>query len=164
MPQLSVQAMKSNFFDRDKVTRAMSNAAKRNLSKFGAYVRTDAQRSLRYRDKPSGPGEPPSAHKTMSRTKTNKKGVTKTQSVSPLREFIFFAYDETRKSVVIGPAKLNAKFGNAPHALEYGGESIVRSGSGVQSVFIRPRPFMRPALGRTATKLKSIWENSIKKG
>lgn len=160
----TVKAAMGNFFDRSAVIKRTDAAIRKNLSKYGAFVRTRARSSLRYRDKTSTPGAPPSLHKTMFRMKTSKKGVTKKQSVSPLREFLFFAYDDSRKSVVIGPSKLSGKIGSAPQALEYGGVSIVRApGGGTRTVQIRARPFMRPAAEATNRELPSIWQNSIKR-
>lgn len=123
----SVEQFKSAFFDRDAVLKAMDRTTAKALSKFGAFVRQRARTSLRYREASAPPGQPPSAHKTMNRAKRSKKtGVTKIQSVSPLREFIFFAYEKETQSVVIGPAKTNQMnaFGTEhpiPHVLEYGG-------------------------------------------
>ena len=165
MLNMSISMAKSNFFDRSAVITRMKKATMRNLSKFGAYVRTRARTSLRYRDKPSMPGQPPHAHKTMRRTKTSKKGKVSTQSVSPLRDFLFFAADQSRTSVVIGPARLSGRLGDAPSALEYGGSSVVRApGGGTRTVQIAARPFMRPAFEDTKDKLPEIWRNSLQGG
>lgn len=162
---------KDNFFyDKGGALRlAIDAAAAKGLSRWGAYVRTDARTSLRYRDRPSEPGQPPSAHKTMQRAKTSKKGVTRVQGVSPLREFLFFAYDAPAKSVVVGPVLLSGKLGNAPQTLEYGGQSTVRSTVwenhkpvvSARTVNIPARPFMRPAAARTNKRLGEIFAGSV---
>ncbi len=46
------------FFDSDRVKRAAGAAARRNLSKAGAFVRTAARSSIRKRKAISAPGQP----------------------------------------------------------------------------------------------------------
>lgn len=162
MLPFSVGAAKSLFFDRAVVLRAAERAKARGLSKFGAYVRRNAKDLLKYRAQPSAAGSPPSVHRTMTRTKTNRAGVAKTQRVSPLREFLFFAYDPARKSVVIGPAKLDRP-GDAPAALEYGGTSRVERDGKTVTITVRARPYMRPAFEKAARDLPAIWRDSIKR-
>ncbi len=89
------------FFDDDKILDAVDKATRRNLSKFGAYVRQRARRSIRKRKKASAPGAPPSSH-----TGNLKRGIV-------------FGYDRTRGSVVVGPIKNRS--GVAPQTLEHGG-------------------------------------------
>lgn len=163
MLNFSVKVAKSNFFDRAAVQSRADAATLKNLSRWGAYTRTNAQRLLRYRERPSEPGKPPSLHRTMARRRTNRRtGKVTVQGVSPLREFLFFAHDAGTKSVVAGPARLSGKLGDAPAALEHGGESEVRAGAGTRRVTIRPRPFMAPAEARTRSEIPGIWRDSIK--
>lgn len=160
---LTVRAAKRNFFDREKVTRAVDRATHRVLSRFGAFVRTRARTSIRYRKKSSRPGAPPHGHRTMMRMKKDRKGQQKPQMVSPLREFIFFAYDESRKSVVIGPALLNARGGaQVLKSLEYGGPSVIFDGKKRKRVMIKARPFMRPARDAEMSKLRQMLANSVR--
>lgn len=165
--EFTVKLARRNFFDRAAVIRRTDAATRRNHSKFGAFLRQNARRSLKYQEATSSAGDPPAVHKTMTRPgkvskKTGKAG--KPQGVSPLREFLFFAQDPARKSVVVGPAKLNAKLGDAPRALEYGGTSEVRiPGGGTRMVRIRARPYVRPALSETIRELPAIWRDSIKR-
>lgn len=165
MLNMRFKEAKGGFFNRKAVLDAVGRAEAAVLSKAGAFVRTRAKSSLRYRKAPSAPGQPPSAHRTMSRTKTNRKtGVTKVQGVSPLREFLFFAYDRTTRSVVVGPVRLGGKLGNAPAALEKGGDSVVRLGPGkTRSVGIAARPFMAPAMEAEAPKFPSLWRGAVTK-
>ncbi len=101
-------------------------AGRKGLSKFGAYVRQRARTSIRNRKVPSAPDSPPSSH------------------TGDLRNWILFAYDDSTRSVVIGPAKLN-KPGEAPALLEIGGAATrMRHGKSVRA-FYRPRPYMQPA-------------------
>lgn len=162
---LKLNAAKAGFFDRAKVVNAMNRAAKRALSKFGAFVRQTARTSLRYKDGVSSPGQIPHVHRSKLRKKTNKKtGQAKTQSVSPLRDFIFFSWDDSEKAVVIGPVKLNGtRDNNAPRNLEHGGSAVLPSrGGATRTVKIEPRPFMGPAAAKELPKLSPLWANSLK--
>lgn len=98
--------VKSGFFDRSKVLAAMDEATHVALLKAGAWVRKVAQRSMRYRKTASAPGTPPSA-------RSGQEG-------SLLRRFLFFAYDEPAKQVVVGPLRLGAE-ADVPRLHEYGG-------------------------------------------
>ena len=142
---MSVRRM---FFDRKAVTSRVDRATRRVLSKFGAFVRRGAKSSIRRRKRASAPGEPPSSHSGL------------------LRRFIFFGYDRTRRSVVIGPQMLNQKVGDAPHALEHGGTSTVVEGTRrkrrKRRVKISARPFMGPAFERERPKLPAMWRDSVR--
>ncbi len=136
------------FFDTDRVKRAGGAAARRNLSKAGAFVRTAARSSIRKRKAISAPGQPPSSHTGL------------------LRKFIFFGYDAARKTVVVGPMRLNQKIGAAPEALEHGGTSIVLGGRRgkrrKRRIRVKPRPYMGPAMQKEAPKFAGLWANSIR--
>jgi len=164
--QMNVKAARGNFFDRPGVLSATDRTTRKNLSKFGAFLRAAIRTRLKYGEDISQPGGSPVIHKTMSRpgkvsAKTGKTG--KPQSVSPLRELVFFAYDESRKSVVVGPARLQGKPGNAPAALEYGGPSVIKDGDGTRTVTIRPRPYLAPSFEQVKKELPGIWAGSIKR-
>lgn len=110
-----INQAKTFFFDKP-ILSAFDKATVKNLSKFGAFVRRTAKgliRKVGKKGKPSAPGNPP-----KSRT-----GI--------LKEFLYFAFDPSKGSVVIGPAKTNQVFfngagqpvkGTVPAVLEYGGE------------------------------------------
>jgi len=139
---------KQMFFDRGAVTSATDRATRRVLSRFGAYVRTTAKHSIRKRKRISDPGEPPSSHTGL------------------LRRFIFFGYDRDRRSVVIGPMRLNQKVGDAPAALEYGGTSTVvevsRRRRRKRRIRMAARPFMGPAFEKERPKLPAMWAGSVR--
>ncbi len=139
---------KQMFFDRKAVTSRMDRATRKVLSRFGAFVRTGARHSIRKRKRSSAPGEPPSSHTDL------------------LRKLIFFGYDRDRRSVVIGPQRLNQKVGDAPHALEHGGTSTVVEGlrgrRRKRRIKIAARPFMGRAFEREKPKLPAMWANSVK--
>ena len=136
------------FFDRKKVIRAADSANRKNLSKGGAFIRTAARHSIRKRKGASPPGSPPRSHSGL------------------LKRFIFFGYDRSRQTVVVGPMRLNQKVGDAPAALEHGGTSVVVEGTRgrrrKRRVRIRARPFMGPALQKELPKFPSLWANSVR--
>lgn len=136
------------FFDRKGVLAKVDKATRRVLSRFGAFVRRGAKSSIRKRKAPSVPGRPPSSHTGL------------------LKRLIFFGYERQKRSVVIGPARLNQKVGDAPEALEYGGTSTVVEGlrgkRRKRSVQIKARPYMGPAFKKEQPKLPAMWRNSVK--
>ncbi len=148
--------LKKNFFDRKAVMDAADKATRKVLSKFGAFVRTRSRTSIKKTDRVSAPGSPPSSHDPHL-----------------LRSFILFSYEPLRRSVVIGPAKVGGKIGNAPQALEEGGDSEawesfwVGAGPGRQrrrrlvKTTVRARPFMVPAFNAELPGVPALWANSI---
>ena len=135
---------KSMFFDTAKVKKAVSSGTRKVLSKFGAFVRTAARHSIRKRKAVSEPGSPPSSH------------------VGLLRKLIYFGYDPSRKSVVIGPTPLHGT-AEAPPLLEYGGRARRRGrkGRNVMASY-RARPFMGPAFEKEKPKLPAMWRDSVR--
>lgn len=158
------------FFDRAKVMSRMTSAERRVFSRMGAYVRTRARRSIRKRKKVSEPGQPPSSRTGL------------------LRNFIFFGYDKSKHSVVIGPEKLNRMSGSPdgqpirgtiPEILERGGTVRLMEEQGRNGqwrrvykrrnkpIRMRParmqaRPFMGPALQAETKNLSPMWRDAIK--
>jgi hypothetical protein len=158
------------FFDRASVITATTAATRRVLSKFGAFVRTRAKSSIRRRKRISEPGQPPSSH------------------AGTLKRLIFFGYEASKQSVVIGPAfsggdaamtsritkSTRRKSGTnidvigtrriryvVPFVLEYGG--TVTAGGGKRQYRYRARPFMRPALEAEKGQLPKLWKDSVRK-
>lgn len=145
--------------------RKVGVARARILGEFGRQVRRAAQASLKYADGPSTPGNPPHAHRTRTVKRTSRStGKTRTRTVSLLRDLLFYSYDSTSRSVVIGPEKAhtNTVGDNAASALEYGGKSTIINHGKTVDVTIRERPFMRPALRDEQSKLPPMWANSIR--
>jgi len=146
--------IKRMFFDRTAVRNKTDKATRRVLSKFGAFVRQTAKRSIRKRKRASRPGQPPSSHTGL------------------LKRFIFFGFDVARRSVVIGPVRLTQKTGDVPHVLEYGGtvrplsrlSAAQRRARRPSSAATRrrPRPFMGPAMEKEKHQLPALWRNSVK--
>ena len=137
--------IKRMFLDRQAVISKVDAATRRVLSKFGAFVRRSAKSSIRKRKKPAPPGQPPSSHTGL------------------LKKFIFFGYDADRRSVVIGPTRLNQKGrGEAPPLLEYGGKAtLVRRGK-KKRVTYQARPYMGPAFEKEKPQLPAMWRGSVR--
>lgn len=174
MLRFDVNQAKSYFFDRP-ITKSLDQAARKALSKFGAFVRTSARSSIRRRQRPSDAGSPPSSHTGI------------------LKRFLFFAYDPFRKSVVVGPAKTNQVFfrqngqpvrGTVPEVLEYGGDitllevqypsgnwfrhdirASIREGAmpkRFRTVQISARPYMSPAYEKNRNLLTGLLRDSMR--
>jgi hypothetical protein len=100
------------FFDRQRVIDRIGRAAARTLAKAGAFIRRTAKGKIRYTQSPSKPGSPPHGHR-------GKHGA------SPLRELIYFAFDERTRSVVVGPTPFGG-LSDVPRTLELGGRIAAR--------------------------------------
>ncbi len=124
------------------VMSAMDRATRRVLSRFGAFVRQTARRSIRKRKRSARAGQPPSSH------------------VGTLKRLIFFAYDRGRESVVVGPTR--ARKGQA-RTLEEGGMTRRRQGGRLQILRYQPHPYMKPALDNERPKLPQMWRNAVKR-
>lgn len=114
MPEFHVSM--TMFFDPHKVLAAAEKANYQALSKAGAFVRQRARHSIRKTKKISQPGEPPRSHS------------------GDLRTGIWFGYDASRKTVVVGPRRYNMVLHTditltnrttVPELLEFGGKVAV---------------------------------------
>lgn len=155
------------FLDREKVIKRLERKRVAAMAKMGGFIRTTAQRSIRPGRYSSQPGQPPRSH------------------TGELRRNIYFAYDPTSDSVVVGPTAFRNS--GVPEALEFGGTVQVknrliiqrknlgktRSGRDRQErqvagrytgpLTIKARPFMGPALFKSRTRLPEIWAQAISK-
>lgn len=145
--------VKALFFDTPKVKRAVNRAKRRALSRAGAFIRRRAQTSMRRRRGSAPPGKPPHAHE------------------GSLRRLLFFAYDPSADSVVVGP--LGFRRSTIPASLEFGGKETVtrrrtlKSGKRViesKRVRIGARPYMGPALKKELPNIPKAWANSVRGG
>jgi hypothetical protein len=148
--------IKEMFFDRKGVMHAVDDATRRSLSRAGAFVRTSARSSMRRvkaNAKPSAPGSPPRAR------------------LGFIKDFLFFSYDASHKSVIVGPARLNGRGGEAPHVQEFGGTAsiTVRQGFGKRRRRVRvnahypARPYMWPALQKNLNVIPEQFRDSIRR-
>lgn len=178
MISLTVKQAKAGFFDRAAVGNAVDAATKKVLSKAGAFVRLDAKSSIKQaRQKALGELTEDERKIYERRIKEWKKDKGKKKPKRPvassrpgepprsvvgtLKKFLFFAYDAQKKSVVIGPAKVNAK-GDAPAPLEFGGASTISTAKGRRTATIKKRPYMAPALAKNESKIQEMYRDSIK--
>jgi hypothetical protein len=135
------------FFDLLKVTNAADRAKKRVFSRIGAFVRTRARSLIRRRKRSARAGQAP----------TNRTGL--------LKRFIYFGWDPTQESVVVGPKYLGTRKRSGmtvPELLEVGGAVDARWNPG-KTAHYDPHPFMGPALEkeREAGKIEGFWSNAI---
>lgn len=134
------------FFDSPAVVARMKKARRRALSKAGAFVRRRAQTSIRPRKKSSPPGQPPSSHAGL------------------LRKFIYFAWDQSSESVVVGPVPLDTRpqSPGAPELLEHGGSVSreLKSGRKVRDTYAG-NPFMSPSLEKERPKFAALFKGLL---
>lgn len=166
---LAVAVNSSLTFDARRLRRLGDKMRSRCLGRVGALLRRVAQRSLRYRDRPAKPGEPPSVHRRGSFTRSfkRKSGEVVTRATSPLRELLLFAVDGRGDSVVAGPAifqQRRTKAYKVPSVLEAGGVIYRRAaGRPAKAIRIEPRPTMGPALEKTRDKFTGLFKNQFGK-
>ena len=141
---LRIVQVKGLFFDRQAIQSAVSRTERKVLSRFGAFVRQDAKQRIQRRKRASRAGESP----------TNRTGL--------LKRHIYFLFDPDRRSVVIGPVRLNRST-DAPRTLEHGGEIVIETKPNDKvEVEIKPRPYMGPAFEKEQSQLPSLWKDSIR--
>jgi len=140
------------FFDSAAVMSRLPPAKRKALSKGGAFIRQTARGSMRRGKKPSKPGSPPKSH------------------VGTLKELLFFAYDLSSESTVVGPEFANTPgrryrpvSSTVPAILEEGGEVsiFVRKTGTWTTATIEPRPYMAPALAKNLSKLPAPWRDAV---
>lgn len=150
-----IDQAKRLFFDADRVINAERRAEKKWMSRFGAFVRQRAKTSIK---RPGKKAKALLAEALRSgdedRIREAFQGTTSQPDNPPLshtdllKRFIFFIYDPDLHSVLIGPARLSGKAGQAPEALEHGGPSEIasrRRGRQGRKIAVKPRPYMTPA-------------------
>lgn len=137
------------FFTAKPVLRAVNKATRKVLSRFGAFVRQRARTSIRPRKGSAPPGSPPYSHTGL------------------LRRLIYFGYDPRKRSVVIGPARLNQRspYGptTVPEVLEEGGVVQTKRRGKRAALRFRGNPYMGPAFEAEKSKLPALWAGSVKK-
>lgn len=152
----SIEEMKENFFDREKVDKSLDAPSKRTLSKWSLYAKRTAKKSLKRAKRAKLADLPPERQRAfrirkaiakrkkepkptlpdatsdpgkppLLHARTHKKGKTGGKGDSPLKTLIFNAYDPKSRSAVAGPVAFNTTRGKATKALEYGGRAKVRT-------------------------------------
>lgn len=120
------------------------------LSEGGAFVRRTARKKI------GRAGGRKKGARAAGKPPTSPTGV--------LVNSIFFAFDRTRRSVVVGPS---AEFGRRdnliPSVLETGGVTTVRrSDGGRRRVNTPARPYMLPSLEENIPKLPLLFKDKFK--
>lgn len=142
--------MKSFFLDRRRVMRYASRAKRREGMRAGGLIRAIARRSLRKRKRYSRPGEPPSSHHGL------------------LKRLLYFAWDPSTESIVIGPQPIaRIMGGQVPGVLEHGGvlhHRRRRRGGKIRryTAHYEPRPYMAPAIEKAIPRIPRYWRNAIR--
>lgn len=121
-------------FDERRILIAVRNGNNIALRRAGAYVRKAARNQVSASDRASAPGTPPHTRRGL------------------LKNSLLFGVEKKKQSVVIGPAE--SIIGTAMAAHEFGGLYRKRR--------YPKRPLMGPTLEKTASKLPSLWEKSVK--
>lgn len=116
------------------VLRKARRANIESLGHAGAAIRLTARRSIRKSAKASLPGKPP-------RTRHGQ-----------LRRSIVYAVERHRGAVIIGPGFRGVGRSAQPH--EFGGP--------YRGDRYPARPFMGPALEKTAPRLPKLWAGSVR--
>lgn len=162
---LSIELAKASFFDRKRVKSKIDRTSEKSLRAIGALVRRVERNSIRVKEGPSTPGQPPHAHGRDSL----------------FRSKIFFVYDSASKSVLIGPALINGSLKKppsqtVPEVLEFGGtveffNTRFRQNNGKrvmirEAVFRRmaARPYAKPALEKTQDRYPKMWRDEWRGG
>lgn len=172
-----------DFFDSEKVIRAVKKSERANLSKAGAFVRTTARRSMRLQRKkrPSdlGPEDRRAYEARAARARANGEplpylgrmsappGKPPGMKAGHLRDYLFFAWDQSTRSVVVGPMRLRqrspvAGIMSIPEVLEKGGTSWAGTLEKPRKIVVAARPYMQPALLKEMPKFPDLWRNSVK--
>jgi len=142
-----------NFIDDARIEREVNRAAMRAQRPAAAWIRITARRSIRRRRGYSRPGQPPHSHTGL------------------LKRGIFYAWDRSTRSTVIGPVHAPGVEGGGrvPEVLEHGGTiRQVRRRRGRRVRRYRARyaahPFMRPALAKAIARgiLPRGWRDAIR--
>lgn len=182
MLRYKVNEVKSNFIDRKAVIDQVGKAQAKNLMFGGGLIRKIARNSMRAAPR----GKLKKIQELFVRLAHARGGkarkalleqVRKLQHEASapagqpprtvlklLKDMLFFAFDSSSKSVVIGPAKLNRRGEDVPSILEEGGTETIRGkhSGRIKRLKIAPHPYMGPALKKAQPRLASAWADSVK--
>lgn len=141
----SISEFKKTFFDPNAVLDPAVRVMRQKLSRYGAFVRTRAKSSIKKRKKPADPGKPPSSH------------------AGTLKRLIFFGFEPSTQTVVVGPAKFENRHNYVvPEVLEKSGTVVVvKPGKKPQAAHYRGNPFMQPAHEAELPKFMESLKDSI---
>ena len=144
-----ISRVRTEFRETRALLERLDRATRKALVNQGMFIRGVAKQSMSTSSPhPSPPGKPPRVVTGL------------------LRNFLFWAYDPTAASVVVGPAAFRAN-ATVPCILEEGGDEMahVKVGTKWQNkvVHIAARPYMAPALVISQQRLPEYWANNLSK-
>jgi ribosomal protein L44E len=177
MLRSDINSAKRLFFDKKAVTSAVDRATRRVLSKFGAFTRRTAKKSIKKARQKKISELTDEERKSWRRRQAigKRKGFKAKRPLAPsrpgepsrartglIKKHIYFMFDPLKRSVVIGPARLS-KSTEAPRVLEYGGTTKTSSGPDTgKRITIDPRPTMQLAYQQEQPKLAQMWKDSVR--
>jgi len=134
--------VKDQFFNPSMIGTYLDKKTYSVLNRYGATVRTIAQRSMRKSSGKSPRGMPPYSHNRQL-----------------LRKLLFYHLDKDSKSVIVGPVlKESSKRVMIPKVQEFGG-TITGFIHKKRTVSRYPaRPYMKPAAEQTQGKIASWYK------
>lgn len=162
MLQLTIKQAKDFFFDRQAVISAVDKASRKVFARSGALVRAIARKSMR-RVRPDAPPAPPGS------PPRSRKGL--------LKRFMFYVFDPSSKTVVVGPAllpRMRRRDLTIPQLHEHGGETraVIREirwekgrrrrvETRKRKLRFPRRPYMEPALAKARPQLPQFWKDVL---
>jgi len=164
----------ARFFDRD-LLKAISNGHKRALSKFGAFIRSDAKRSMRtarVRKRRKGTRQVVRKGVVVRIAKSGSPEGTPPRAIyGHIKRFLFFEFDDSKgPNVVVGPWKLQEKTRTkhpvpAIHEQRKKSHAFVRRRIKGKTVNQRypQRPYMVPAFEKNKKKLRGLYRDVIRR-
>lgn len=148
---LTIKKAQAFFFDRRIVSDAVDRGLRRPLSRMGAFIRVTARQSMKKaRQKKIAELTPKELQRFRIRQSINRReglppprrpiqhskpGEPPRTIVGHVKKFLYFSFEQTTKSVVIGPAKLPGV--RSPYSVP----EVLEKGNAKQAA----RPFMWPA-------------------
>ncbi len=176
---LKIVEAKEGFFDREAVIKQLDPITRKVLNRFGAYVRITSRGYIKKARRKSERDLDPQERKRYRRAsaialyygrakpllpfKPSEEGKPPKTITGLLKKFIFYSYDRTTHSAVIGPALMNSPTG-APAALEFGGTAELTGGPDRgQTIEIKPRPYMKPAFELGLKQLDRFWTEAARR-
>ena len=178
-------SVKSLFFDSPAVMRAVDTATRKTLAQQGRYLQKVARNSIKkapmdkvevddfghigsmssqerqkyYIAANIAQREGRPIPKRMRRSRGSPPGTPPYSRTGLLKRMLFYSYDPSSKSVVVGPSAAGPKTADV---LEYGGTVKIKTGGKSRTIRVKPRPTMRLAYAKSKPRLTEFWRNSVK--
>ncbi len=153
-------------FNPKPIADATERAKYRNFQRFGVFVRTRAISSMLGHNIRKGFGV---KSKVTNRVGSSPPGEPPTPHTGLLIKFIWAVVERVAgkvHNVIIGPERLGGHVGNAPEALEKGGQTDaitrVHKKREKLTVTLKARPYMDPAFQAELKTEMPKWKDTIK--